>query len=109
MTPPRANALSRRLIGTLTIASMVLAGAGDASAQRRRRRSTPMLTFPAEHKAMIENAWLRGGSDAGKAIELTEKTFKFVGDNATTRRLRPRFDALRKQAASSTVMTMRLM
>ena len=98
MTQSGTNALSRCLMAALTIASIALAGAGKASAQRRR--TGPAMSFPAGHKAMIENAWLRGGSDAGKAIELTEKTFKFVGDNATTRKLRPRFDALKKETPS---------
>ena len=91
------NVLSRRLIATFAMAGIVLAAACDALAARR---SGPMLNFPAGHKAMIESAWLRGGSDAGKAIELTEKTFKFVGDNATARKLRPQFDVLKKQAPS---------
>jgi len=86
------------MIATLAIASIALLAVSGASAARRR--PGPMLSFPAGHKAMIESAYLRGGSDAGKAIELTEKTFTFVGDNATTRKLRPKFDALKTQAPS---------
>jgi len=82
------------------IVSVALLAARSSSAARR---PAPKLDFPAEHKAMIEAAWLRGGSDVGKAIELTEKTFTFVGDNATARKLRPQFDALKKQAASKDV------
>ena len=99
MTQPRTHVLSRRLIATLAIASIALLAAGEAPAARRKQPA-PKVTFPAEHKAMIENAWLRGGSDVGKAVELTEKTFTFVGDNATTKKLRPQFDALKKQTPS---------
>jgi len=100
MTQPRTNALSRGLIAAAMIASVALAAGNAAGARKAAARNEKMLTFPAEHKAMIESAWLRGGSDTAKAIELTEKTFTLVGENETTKKLRPEFDALKVQTAS---------
>lgn len=66
------------------------------------------LQFPATHKEMVENAWVRDfGTDVAKAVELTEKTFEFVGDNATTKKLRPKFDVLKSGTDKDTYLKIR--
>jgi len=88
--------------------AVVLATGSDAQAARRRRGGPTVLTFPATHKEMIENAWTRDfGTDVAKTVEMTEKTFTFVGDNPTTRKLRPKFEALKKETGKDAYLKIR--
>ena len=92
-------------VGAVFLA-VVLATGADAPAARRRGPAA--LNFPATHKEMVENAWVRDfGTDVAQAVELTEKTFKFVGDNPTTKKLRPQFDALKKETGKDAYLKIR--
>jgi len=98
--------VSRCLTVGVVLLAVVLVTGSDALAARRRGPS--VLSFPATHKEMIENAWTRDfGTDVAKAVELTEKTFKFVGDNPTTRKLRAKFDALKKGTGKEAYLKIR--
>ncbi|MBL7221037.1 MAG: hypothetical protein ISS69_13050 [Phycisphaerae bacterium] len=101
------RSVSRYLIIAAAGLAVILATGSDALAARRRGGPT-VLTFPATHKEMIENAWTRDfGTDVAKAVELTEKTFKFVGDNPTTRKLQAKFDALKKETGKDAYLKIR--
>ncbi|MBT3198959.1 MAG: hypothetical protein HN350_03495 [Phycisphaerales bacterium] len=93
------------IVSSCLLAALVATTASNAQAARRPVKN---LEFPATQKEMIENAWTRDfGTDVAKAIELTEKTFTFVGDNATAKKLRPKFDALKKATGKDTYLKIR--
>ena len=97
---------SRNLtVSTVLLTAILISGfVGPAAG----RGAPADLQFPATHKEMIENAWVRDfGTDVPKAVELTEKTFEFVGENATTKKLRPKFDALKNGTDKDTYLKIR--
>ncbi|MDP6637150.1 MAG: hypothetical protein QGG42_19800 [Phycisphaerae bacterium] len=102
--------VSKKSLSICLIAAAVLAvvATTGSNALAARRRGPAELTFPATHKERIEAAWTRDfGTDVAKAIELTEKTFKFVGDNPTAKKLRPKFDALKKETGKDAYLKIR--
>jgi len=99
--------MSKRIVSSCLIAAAILATGSHALARKPRTPIVP-VKFAATHKEMIEAAWIRNfGTDVAKAVELTEKTFKFVGNNATAKKLRPKFDALKKETSKEAYLKIR--
>jgi len=96
-----------RCLTVAVVFAIVVLSIGSDSLAARRRGSGP-LKFPDTHKAMVENAWVRDfGEDVAKVVELTEKTFKFVGDTATAKKLAAKFEALKKQTGKDAYLKIR--
>jgi hypothetical protein len=99
--------MSKKTFSSCLIAAALLALVATTT-QAARRRGPAELTFAETHKARIEAAWIRDfGTDVAKAVELTEKTFKFVGDNPTAKKLKPAFEALKKGTGKETYLKIR--
>jgi len=100
------KAVSICLIGGAITA--IIAATGSNAMAARRRRGPEEVKFADTHKARIEAAWIRDfGTDVAKAVELTEKTFKFVGDTAAAKKLKPQFEALKKGTGQETYLKIR--
>ncbi|MDP7289802.1 MAG: hypothetical protein QGH94_17600, partial [Phycisphaerae bacterium] len=102
--------MSKKRLSSCLIAAAIAAvvATSGSIAQAARRRGPAELTFADTHKARIEAAWIRDfGTDVAKAVELTEKTFTFVGDNPTAKKLKPAFEALKKETGKETYLKIR--